>query len=49
MSGGGKVRLEPKDQIRKRLGRSPDSGDAVVMLFWADPVKPIQQIEWGVA
>jgi hypothetical protein len=27
----GKVQIEAKDEIRKRLGRSPDAGDAVVM------------------
>lgn len=29
-----KIKIEPKDEIRERLGRSPDTGDAVVMLFW---------------
>jgi hypothetical protein len=33
MSGGG-IQIESKDDIRKRLGRSTDSGDAVVMCFW---------------
>ena len=27
----GKIFIEPKEEIRKRLGRSPDKGDAVVM------------------
>jgi hypothetical protein len=26
--------VEPKDETRKRLGRSPDAGDAVVMSVW---------------
>jgi hypothetical protein len=30
---GAKVKLEPKEQLTKRLGRSPDYGDAVVMAF----------------
>lgn len=34
---GGKIYVEPKDDIRKRLNRSTDRGDAVVMAFWADP------------
>jgi hypothetical protein len=34
MSSGGKILLESKDDIRKRLGRSTDDGDAVVMAFW---------------
>lgn len=32
-SSTGKVKVEDKDEIRKRLGRSPDMGDAVVMAF----------------
>ena len=28
---GGKIQVESKDDIRKRLGRSPDDGDAVMM------------------
>ncbi len=31
---GGSIQLESKDDIRKRLGRSTDEGDAVVMSFW---------------
>jgi hypothetical protein len=31
---GGTIWLEPKEEIRKRLGRSTDEGDAVVMSFW---------------
>lgn len=30
----GKVKVESKDDIRKRLKRSPDVGDAVVLVFW---------------
>lgn len=33
---GGKIVVEPKEDIKKRLGHSPDKGDAVVMLFWND-------------
>lgn len=32
---GGKVKLEPKDELRSRLGRSPDRADAVAMAFHA--------------
>jgi len=32
----GKIQREPKDVLRKRLGRSPDKGDAVVMGLAAD-------------
>lgn len=31
---GGKLKIESKDNIRKRLGRSTDRGDAVVQAFW---------------
>lgn len=30
----GKIFVEPKEEIRKRLGRSPNKGDAVVMGNW---------------
>jgi hypothetical protein len=30
----GKVSVESKKSIKRRLGRSPDAGDAVVMAFW---------------
>jgi hypothetical protein len=33
---GGKILVESKDDIRKRLGRSTDVGDAVVQAFWED-------------
>lgn len=31
---GGSIQVESKDDIRKRLGRSTDKGDAVVMCYW---------------
>lgn len=33
---GGKTQLESKKDIRKKLGRSPDRADALVMCFYAD-------------
>ena len=30
----GRIQVELKDEIRKRIGRSPDSGDAVVQSVW---------------
>lgn len=33
---GGTVIVESKEDIQKRLGRSPDSGDAVAMSCWSD-------------
>jgi hypothetical protein len=31
---GGKLVIELKDEVRKRLGRSPDRGDSVVLVNW---------------
>ena len=33
VNSSGKIQIEAKDEIRKRLGRSPDDGDAVMMAF----------------
>lgn len=33
---GGVIKIESKDDIRKRLGRSTDSADAVIQAFWVD-------------
>lgn len=30
----GKIQVEPKEDVKKRLGRSPDCGDAVVLATW---------------
>jgi hypothetical protein len=35
MVGG--IQIESKDEVRKRLGRSTDCGDAAVLAFWSDP------------
>lgn len=34
VNSGGKIAVESKDEIEKRLGRSTDDGDAAVMAFW---------------
>lgn len=34
-TGNGLIQLEPKDDIKARLGRSPDLADAVTMAFYA--------------
>jgi hypothetical protein len=31
---GGRIQVESKDDIKKRIGRSTDDGDAVAMAFW---------------
>ena len=33
----GRLQLEEKDEVKKRLGRSPDKGDALALTF-AEPV-----------
>src|ERR1044072_1084346 len=40
---GGKIQVESKEDIIKRLGRSTDDGDAVVMAFW--PGEPEEEEE----
>ncbi len=35
MDSAGRVKLEPKDAIKKRLGRSPDRGDALALAWEA--------------
>ncbi len=39
-SSSGKIQVERKTHIRKRLGRSPDVGDAVVMAFYEPEREP---------
>ena len=34
VASGGRIQVESKDDIKKRIGRSTDDGDAVVMSFW---------------
>ncbi len=36
---GGKIQVEAKVDIRKRLGRSTDVGDTVVMAYWSEATK----------
>ena len=42
---GGKIQIESKDEIRKRIGRSPDSGDAVMQACW-DAASQSQGAVW---
>jgi hypothetical protein len=46
---GGKIQVESKDDIRKRLGRSTDDGDAVVQAFWQENTGAGQWIAWAAA
>ena len=41
-TAAGKVRLEPKEQVVKRLGRSTDAGDTVAMAFWYRQLMPAE-------
>lgn len=34
-SATGQIQVEPKDEIRKRLGRSPDNADALLLAFYS--------------
>lgn len=36
---GGRYQVESKDDIKKRIGRSTDDGDSVVMAFWEEPTE----------
>lgn len=43
VNSNGKIQLEPKEQTKKRIGRSPDRADAFVMGIWAlDQTEPIK-------
>jgi hypothetical protein len=44
--GGMVIHLEPKEALVKRLGRSPDKGDAVVMAWWAGARNVTDGTEW---
>ena len=43
-TSSGKIGIEPKDDIRKRMGRSPDSGDALAMALYRRAVAEAQMI-----
>lgn len=34
---GGRIKVEPKDEVRRRLGRSPDDADALLLAFYSPP------------
>lgn len=36
MTSSGKIKVESKDEIRKRIGRSTNKGDAVIEAFWEE-------------
>jgi hypothetical protein len=44
---GGKIQVESKDDIRKRIGRSTDAGDGVVQSFWQEGFGASAWIDWA--
>ena len=52
VASNSRIQVESKDEIRKRLGRSTDSGDAVIQAFWETPpwrrarVKRVRVVGW---
>jgi hypothetical protein len=43
---GGRIQVESKDDIRKRIGRSTDAGDAGVQAFWEEGFGATAWIDW---
>lgn len=35
---GGRIKVESKEELRPRIGRSTDAGDAVIQALWPEPV-----------
>lgn len=42
----GKIRIEKKDEIRKRLGRSPDNADALLLAYYTPPNTAASGLAW---
>jgi len=40
VASGGRIQIETKDEIKKRIGRSTDSGDAVMQAVWPSEYVP---------
>ena len=40
VSSNGKIRIEEKDEMRKRLGRSPDRADSLMLTYATPPEGP---------
>lgn len=38
----GRVKIEPKDDTKKRLGRSPDDADALLLAYFVPPPEPYE-------
>lgn len=42
VTSGGKIQIEAKEDIKERIGRSTDDGDAVCMAFWEEGTPSMQ-------
>ncbi|WP_166345079.1 hypothetical protein [Phytoactinopolyspora limicola] len=42
---GGRIKIESKDDIKKRLGRSTDLADSVIQAFWTDPTPVLEDAD----
>jgi hypothetical protein len=42
LDASGRVKVEPKDDTRKRLGRSPDDADALLLAYFVPPPAPME-------
>jgi len=38
----GRIQVEKKDETKKRLGRSPDDADALLLAFYKPPVARVR-------
>ena len=47
VASNSRIQIEPKDEIKKRLGRSTDAADAVVMAFWAPRERKKRRMTYG--
>jgi len=43
----GKLKVESKDDIRRRIGRSTDSADAVIQVFWVEAAPTLEGIPYA--
>lgn len=41
------IRVEPKEDVTARLGRSTNKGDATIMAWWAGPKEVTNALEWA--
>ncbi len=42
IDASGRVKIEPKDDTRKRLGRSPDDADGLLLAYFTPPPEPVE-------